>query len=124
VDRTRAARWLADYFDAWVSNDPADVAALFSEDASYWVGPYAEPWVGREAIVAAWTSGIRVDVEPVSEVLAIDGDLVVAHWNVKATDPSTGTRSEMDGVLLLRFAPDGRCRDHREWFARRELPPA
>jgi len=57
-------------------------------------------------------------------VLAIDGDLVVAHWNVKATDPSAGTRSEMDGVLLLRFTPDGRCRDHREWFARRERPPA
>jgi uncharacterized protein (TIGR02246 family) len=124
MDRGGSERWLAAYFAAWVSNDPAEVAALFTDDAGYWVGPYAEPWVGREAIVEAWTSGSQVDVEHVAEVLAIDGDRVVAHWNVKATDPATGVRSELDGVLLLTFVPDGRCREHREWFARREIPRA
>jgi len=124
MDRGRFERWLNSYLAAWVSNDPAEVAALFTEDASYWVGPYAEPWVGREAIVEAWTSGIQSDVEHAGEVLAIEGDRGIAHWSVKATDPATGVRSEMDGVLLLTFAPDGRCREHREWFARRELPPA
>ena len=39
---------------------------------------------------------------------------------MRATDPSTGVRSETDGVLALSFAPDGRCREHREWFARRD----
>jgi len=124
MDRGGSERWLAAYFAAWVSNERAEVGALFTDDAVYWVGPYAAPWVGREAIVEAWTSGSQVDVEHAAEVLAIDGDRVVAHWNVTATDLATGVRSELDGVLLLTFAPDGRCREHREWFARREIPPA
>jgi hypothetical protein len=121
MDREGFERWLADYFAAWVSNDPADVADLFTEDARYWVGPWAEPWVNRNAIVEAWTSGIQTDITHAAEVLALDADVGIAHWNVRATDPSTGARSEMDGVLVLTFAPDGRCREHREWFARRAL---
>jgi SnoaL-like protein len=74
--------WLGRYFDAWVSNDPADVASLFTEDAIYRVGPFREPWVGRDQIVDRWTSGI----------------------------------------LTIAFAPDGRCREHREWFSQREIP--
>ena len=31
-------------------------------------------------------------------------------------------RVEYDGVLVVRFAPDGRCSEHREWYFRRELP--
>jgi len=31
------------------------------------------------------------------------------------------TGVEYDGVLMVRFAPDGRCAEHREWYFRREL---
>jgi ketosteroid isomerase-like protein len=43
MDRGGFEDWLRRYFDAWVSNDPVDVAALFTEDALYWVGPFREP---------------------------------------------------------------------------------
>ncbi len=81
----------------------------------------AEPWVGRQAIVEAWTSGVQSGVTHSAEALALEGDVGIAHWNVRATDPSTGVRFEIGGVLVLTFAPDGRCREHREWFVRREL---
>jgi hypothetical protein len=29
---------------------------------------------------------------------------------------------ELDGVLAARFAADGRCREFREWWHRRETP--
>ena len=115
--------WLDRYFAAWVSNDPADVADLFTEDATYTVGPFAQPWVGREEIVRRWTSGEQVDVEHRSEVLAIEGDLGVGHGNVRARSLGQNVRDEWDGILLITFAGDGRCRDHREWYARQELPP-
>jgi uncharacterized protein (TIGR02246 family) len=122
VDRSGALAWLDRYFAAWVSNDPEDVAALFTEDAVYAVSPFAEPWVGRDEIVRRWTSGRQEDVEHASEVLAVDGDVVVAHWHVRARTEGEASVREWDGLLLLRFASDGRCAEHREWYAVREIP--
>jgi hypothetical protein len=32
-----------------------------------------------------------------------------------------GFPREWDGILQITFAPDGRCREHREWFSVRDL---
>jgi hypothetical protein len=34
--------------------------------------------------------------------------------------PATNVRAELDGIFLLDFAPDGRCRKLQEWWHRRE----
>jgi hypothetical protein len=117
VDAASLGGWLGAYFAAWRSNDPADVAALFTEDAVYSVGPFAEAWHGRDAIVEHWTAGAAGEIEAAWEVLALAGDTGVAHWNVRQPAPAT----ELDGILVLRFADDGRCREHREWFVSRAL---
>jgi len=46
--------WVAGYRRAWESNDPAEIRALFTEDAEYRTEPYAAPWIGRENIIAGW----------------------------------------------------------------------
>ncbi len=120
MDRQSFEDWLGRYFAAWASNDPDDVAGLFTEDAIYWVGPFREPWVGRDQIVREWTSGSQDDVRAAYDVVAVDGDRGVAHWNVSAGGAGGEGRSEWDGVLVIAFAPDGRCREHREWFSTRE----
>ena len=52
-----------------------------------------------------------------SELIAVDGDTAIAHWNVRTRDEGDPVTREWDGILVLRFAPDGRCAEHREWFA-------
>jgi ketosteroid isomerase-like protein len=47
-------RWVAKYRKAWESNDPADIAALWTEDAALYRRPDEEPVLGRDAIVTAW----------------------------------------------------------------------
>jgi hypothetical protein len=42
------------YVKAWESNDPDDIATLFSEDARYYDEPHSEPWVGPHSIVKEW----------------------------------------------------------------------
>ena len=56
MDAEGLRTWLDAYGRAARSNDPADVSALFSEDAVYRVGPFAEPWTGRVRIVEEWTA--------------------------------------------------------------------
>ena len=54
MTRDDLENWLASYRKAWNSDDPADISALFTEDATYSPWPYAEPWAGRDTIVGKW----------------------------------------------------------------------
>ena len=36
-------RWLDAYIAAWSSYDPAEIAALFTDDAAYHYDPFSEP---------------------------------------------------------------------------------
>ena len=109
------------YRDAWISNDPRDVAALFTEDAVYSIDAFTEPWRGREDIVRRWTAGIAQNVDLTFDVVAVEGDVAVVHWRVITQNVGDPVRVEYDGVIQLRFVPNGRCAEHREWFFRREL---
>lgn len=47
--------WLDGYRIAWASNDPDDIRAIFTEDATYAGSPFDDsPWVGHEGIVEGW----------------------------------------------------------------------
>ena len=115
-------RWMEAYKAAWISNVPSEVAELFTEDAVYAVSPFAEPWTGRDEIVRRWVAGIRQDVDITYEVLSVQAGRAVIHWHVFTRNVGDPVRVEYDGVLVVRFAPDGRCSEHREWYFRRELP--
>jgi ketosteroid isomerase-like protein len=120
VDLGSFRSWLDRYFAAWASNDPDEVAALFSEDAEYSYGPFRESTRGRDAIVRAWVNGgVQRELRTRHEALAVLGDLGVAHWSVTFRDDDGGT-TELDGILVCDFAADGRCVRHREWYDRRE----
>ena len=101
---------------------PTRLPSLFTEDATYAIGPFAEVWEGRDEIVRRWTSGAQDEVEYAYEILAAEGDTGVAHWNVTAHSEGATSRGEWDGILLITFAPDRRCSNHREWLVHRELP--
>jgi hypothetical protein len=120
VDTEGFGSWLKRYFEAWRSNEPADVASLFAADAVYSYGPFREPTLGRDAIVEAWTSAPpQEDLEWDHEVLAVAGRRGIAHWSASFMGEG-GVRVELDGILICDFDGDGRCTLHREWYDRRE----
>jgi hypothetical protein len=48
-------RWVEAYRAAWTTNDPEQIAALFTEHAAYEFRPNdPDPWRGRDAIVRGW----------------------------------------------------------------------
>jgi ketosteroid isomerase-like protein len=106
--------WVRGYVHAWETNDPAAIGALFTEDAAYYTAPYAEPWCGREAIVAEWLG--RKD-EPGDhefrfEVLAVaDGLGFVRGWTRYLSPPQ-----EYANLWVIRLDSDGRCAEFTEWW--------
>jgi limonene-1,2-epoxide hydrolase len=122
-----AAEWVEAYGRAWVERDVEAAVGLFTEDAVYRSSPFREPHVGSEGVREYWTQATSTQEEldlrfgtPVAE-----GDKVSVEWWAIMRDE--GDWITLPGCLLLRFAPDGRCEELREYWhvedGRLEPPP-
>jgi ketosteroid isomerase-like protein len=118
VDVEGAAAWLDRYGAAWRERDPDAAVALFTDEATYAETPFAEAMRGRDAIRDYWSAVPRLqrEIEFAYEPLAAGADLAVALWQATYVRIADGERVRLDGVFVLRFAPDGRCRELREWW--------
>jgi SnoaL-like domain len=113
VDRAALERWMERYVQAWGSNDPQDIGALFADDATYYTAPHREPWQGRQGIVDGWID--RKD-EPGDwgfryEVLGIADDLgFVRGWTTYETN------TDYSNLWVVRLDDQGRCSEFIEWW--------
>jgi uncharacterized protein (TIGR02246 family) len=124
MDRADVQRWLDAYVQAWTTYDPADIAALFAEDAVYYYHPYDAPVRGREAIVASWIESDRRDPPGTYhgqyQPLAIDGSVAVTNGRSRYFEADGVTlRTEFDNLFVLHFDEAGRCSEFREWYMER-----
>ena len=125
MEREDVQRWLDDYVAAWKSYDRERIAALFSEDVSYRYHPYDDPVRGRDAVVAAWLGEGDQEVASSRDKpgtydgsyapVAVDGDVAVAVGESTYTEPPT----VYDNCYVMRFDPEGRCREFTEFFMKR-----
>jgi hypothetical protein len=119
------ADWLRRYGEAWIAGDPHAALRLFTDDAAYHEKPFEAPMRGHEAIRRYWTEGAQDgqrDVSFAAQPIGIDGDTGHARWQATFVRVPTASFVELDGVLAASFAADGRCREFREWWHRRETP--
>jgi len=99
--------WVEGYLRAWETNAPADIAALFTEDAEYHETPYETEWIGRDDIVEGWRS--RWDWQKGGwsfewSITSIEGSTVVitgiGHYK---------KLGNFDNVWTVTFDGTGRC---------------
>lgn len=107
------AEWVAAYVAAWQSNDPAEIGALFTDDARYLTSPDSEPRIGRDAIVAGWLEDLD---EPGS--WSFDWHIVHEHDDFVVVQGRTDYPAERDylNLWIIRLAADGRATEFTEWY--------
>jgi hypothetical protein len=110
--------WLARYQQAWEQRDPAQAAALFTDNAPYHDMPFDAPKAGRSGIRDYWATvtADQRDVTFKSQVVAVNGATGVARWSASLSSAASGARVELDGVFVLQFADSGLCSELREWW--------
>ena len=116
TNRDIVTAWVEGYRKAWESNDPADIRAIFTEDAIY-AGRPRDPKqaIGLEAIVANWLEDAD---EPGTtqfdwHIVAVEGDTAVVQCVV--TYPDT----VYDNLWVVRLAEDGRASEYTDWWVAR-----
>jgi hypothetical protein len=107
-------RWVAAYCSAW--EDARDPTELFTEDAVYWSHPLREPHVGHAGIRDYWrrATSTQSDVRVLAGEPIVDGRRAAVEWWATMSDTDDGGEITLPGILMLRFAEDGRCEELRE----------
>ena len=106
IDEIRIRDWLAAYRHAWSTDDPGEIAALFTEDVRYFTAPYRAPLEGAGAITDYWVGEREGDI-PWSfeyQVLAQEDDLFVVR--AVTTYPRGDERRGGSGDLPQPLAGD------------------
>lgn len=111
--------WIEAYGRAWRERDADAVVAIFTEDAVYRSSPFREPHVGSDGIRAYWervtAKQEKLDLRFGTPVVEVNR-AAVEWWAAVEED---GAETTFPGILMLRFAPDGRCAELREcWHER------
>lgn len=117
--RETLERWVDGYRTAWTSNEPADIEALFTNDASYRFRPFDDPVVGHEAIVAGWLDALDENGTWTFDwrAVAIEGNTAVLEGR---TEYPAG--SDYRNLWVIEFADDGRATAFTEWFMEEPTP--
>jgi hypothetical protein len=129
MDHAAAQDWLDRYVSAWLSYDPDDIGALFSDDVVYRYHPYDEGTVGRDAVVASWLGQDDSDgassrdrpgtYDAAYAPVAVDGDVVVATGTSHYRDEPDGPVTKVfHNCFVMRFDAAGRCRDFVEYYTK------
>jgi len=125
MDREGFEGWLRRYFDAWVSNDPVDVASLFTEDAIYWVGPFLDQVVtplfpdGLTVIKGdgqfKGADGLTIKEDSFVLVLLFTPALI---YRLRERIPVAGIVFEAVAEKRREIARDGVTKPHDRWILR------
>jgi ketosteroid isomerase-like protein len=125
TDGDAVQRWLLAYARAWETYDPAEIGALFTDDAEYRWHPWDEGDQvarGREAIVGAWLSSRDAPGTYQGEYrpLLIQDDRAIAVGTSRyyRDDTRSALDREYHNLWVLQFAEDGRCRSFTEWYVK------
>jgi ketosteroid isomerase-like protein len=120
TDRSAVAAWIDRYERLWRTPGTDSLRELFTDDATYSMGPYEAPTTGIDAIKALWERERVSADEPFtmsSSVVAVEGDVAVARIEVLYGD----SREQFRDLWIVQFAGDGRCTAFEEWpFSPRE----
>lgn len=115
VSREDVEAWVDRYERAWRSPGTQPLGSIFAAQASCRMSPYAEPAVGLEQIAELWErerEGPDEAFEIEHEIVAVEADTAVVRVGVRYGPPQ---QLEYRDLWILRFDPDGCCREFEEW---------
>lgn len=123
MDAAGSARaWAAGWARAWRTHDADLVGTLYAERAVFRSQPFRPAHEGTEGAAgyAAWAFEDEREAEVWFAEPCVVGDdgAAVEYWGI-----STGTSGAVEtiaGVALLRFGPDGRVVEQRDYWSSQE----
>jgi ketosteroid isomerase-like protein len=115
-----ARRWVEGWLRAWSAGDADAVAELYAEDAIFVSHPFREPHLGAKGArdYALQSFGEEELVECRFGEPVVAGDRATCeYWALMRVERKETT---LAGVALIRFGPDGRVVEQRDYWSMTE----
>lgn len=94
----------------WFNKDIDKVVSLFNKTTFYQESPFMKPYTTLEEIRDEWQHVREENIQNIDiDVLAIDGNVVVAEWILKQND------TEFVGVYEIKFNESLECIYFKSW---------
>ncbi|HEX5903595.1 MAG TPA: nuclear transport factor 2 family protein [Actinomycetota bacterium] len=109
-----ARRWAEAWRAAWRTHDVELLRPFYAEDVEFRSQPFREPQAPAD--YAAWAFQDEAEARVwFAEPRVVGTDrAAVEYWGVSI--PRHGTTETIAGVALLRFGPDGRVVEQRDYW--------
>ncbi|TMJ97898.1 MAG: nuclear transport factor 2 family protein [Actinobacteria bacterium] len=118
-----ARAWVEAWTRGWPAKDPEPIVSRYTEGAVYRSHPFREPHSGGARDYVEWAFSEQESVEFwFGEPVVAGNRAAVEYWAVLV---ESGRELTIAGSAFLRFAPDGRVEEHRDYWAQAEgrIPP-
>jgi ketosteroid isomerase-like protein len=118
---------VAEYLRAWAEQDPDLIPGIFTEDATYQEGGFAEPMLGVASIRSYWQKKVVESQDNITcrhLLTSVDQETgrVTVKWEAEFDDRDDGFRKRIMEVALLTFE-DGRISSLEEYWTSQKIRP-
>lgn len=128
ISETEVGDWIAAYGNAWVTQDPAKIVKLFTDNATYQERRFNAPLHGVESIRSYWQDLVQDqqrDIHFEALQIAITGEQAFVHWTAHLTWLPINGILELDAIARISFSPETRdglrlATAFEEWIDSRE----
>jgi hypothetical protein len=115
---TPARRWIEAWHRAWTQHDPDALAPVYADGPVQRSEPFREPIAPRD--YAAWAFADEESAEVwFADPFVETDEAATCEWWAISRDTSGGVVT-LAGVSLLRFGPDGRVVEQRDYWSQRD----
>ena len=108
-----ARRWRETWERCWRALEPAEIVALYADDAYYRSHPFREPQAPRDYIEPTLAADASVECEFGEPI--VEGDRAAVEWHAETT-LKDGGEEKLAGVSLLRFDAQGLVVEQRDFW--------
>lgn len=112
------ATWLKDLKQAWVAKNPQAAADLCADKLIWYDIPFGKPLTTKHEVYTEWQTVPKnqKDIRVSYEILAVNKDFGIAHWNAKFTRIPSNTKAHLDGIFKVTLNEDNLCTEFHQWF--------
>ena len=109
--------WAEKFLKAWAELNPRGALSVLSRDVEYYESPFSGPCKSWEEVEKLWkvVPHNQKDITYKHDVLMVEGNLGLIHWEVSRTTLPEGKRQKFDGVFLVRLNKKGLCTMFKQW---------
>ena len=115
MDAEAAARaWVEGWTKGWSSSDADAIGALYAEGAVYQSHPFREPEKSaRDYALRAFADEELVECR-FGEPVVVRDRAAIEYWAILSSE---GDEETLAGIALIRFGPDGRVVEQRDYWS-------